>query len=168
MLKKCMPLVMILFVLVTLTSCEEETQQQDIVQVEESELSSEIQEMLNVSLEKRVATETEIAAYRNALTNRFSGKNSCSLDSDAECSSESTSEFLFYVDNCATYALPEFGGFNMEFKRAAISYYVDGDGDVNCDNYEDDLQNMIDNVIAQVGGFAWDVIPSVYMVTPCN
>ncbi|TCI94262.1 hypothetical protein [Tenacibaculum sp. M341] len=125
---------------------------------------SEIEPLLGVFTEKRQATEQEIADFDNGVSIT---KSSCSLDSDAECSRESTAEFLRYANNCITYPVPPFGGFYTTTTLAAISYYVDGDGDVNCDNYEDDIQNMINNIINTTGP-VWNIQAEVYQVSPCN
>ncbi len=175
MLKKIIPLVTLLVVFI---SCEQDSQTNDqdpslekeLAVETQGDLPAEIQELIGKFTEKRKATSEEIAAFQkeNSEVSLSQKIMSCSLDSDAGCSSESTPEFLFYVSNCVTFPLPTSGGFNITYTRAAISYYVDGDGDVNCDNYEDDLQAMIDGVVSSVGGSAWAIYPSVYLVSPCN
>ncbi len=166
MLKKIIPLAM---VLITLMSCEKEIQTNETESISGDPLPVEIQELIGKVSERRAASNEEIEAFKNRKENLdLAQKTSCSLDSDASCSSVSTPEFLYYVTNCVTFPLPSSGGFNIVNTKAAISYYVDGDGDVNCDHYEDDLQAMIDGVISQVGGSAWDITPSVYLVSSCN
>ncbi len=164
MFKKLIPFVL---ALLTVVSCDQETQINDSDPTSGDSLPIEIQELIGNFSEKRAASDDEIEAFHNRRAN-LTLKRSCSLHSDASCSDESTAEFLYYVENCVTYPLPASGGYNLVNTRGAISYYVDGDGDVNCDNYEDDLQDMIDNVIAEVGGSAWDIVPTVYRVSSCN
>ncbi len=166
MLKKIIPSVM---VLITMISCEQEIQTNELGSTSGDPLPVEIQESIGKFSERRAASNDEIEAFKNRQDNANSTqKMSCSLDSDASCSSDSTPEFLHYVQNCVTFPLPSSGGFNIVNTKAAISYYVDGDGDVNCDHYEDDLQTMINGVVNQVGGYAWEIIPSVYLVSSCN
>lgn len=126
---------------------------------------SEIAPLLGIYTEKRSATDKEIYELDQRMS--FSKKSGCSLDSDAECSNESSQEFLRYVNECVDYPAPPFGGFFVTTTLAAISYYVDGDGDVNCDNYEDDLQSMIDNIISSTGP-VWNIQANINMVSSCN
>lgn len=166
MLKRIIPFAM---VLITLVSCEQEIQKNVSEPTSGDALSVEIQELIGKYSEKRAASVDEIENFKNRQENAdVVQRMSCSLDADAACSYESTAEFLYYVTNCVTFPLPSSGGYSLVNTRAAISYYVDGDGDVNCDDYEDNLQAMINNVIAQVGGSAWDIIPSVYYVSSCK
>lgn len=166
MLKKIIPLTM---VLITFMSCEQDIQTNELGAVSGDPLPVEIQELIGKVSERRAATNDEIEAFKNRRSNvGLTQKTTCNLDSDASCSSDSTPEFLYYVENCVTFPIPSSGGFNIVNTKAAISYYVDGDGDVNCDHYEDDLQTMINGVIDQFGGYAWDIIPSVYRVSSCD
>lgn len=142
-------------------ACNKEQENTSVI----DENYAKIEPLLGVFTEKRPATQEEIDALNRE--NGFASRASCSLDSDAGCSADSTAEFLFYTNNCVTYPTPSFGGFYVTTTLAAISYYVDGDTDVNCDHYEDDLQNMIDNVIASTGP-VWNINASVYYVSPCN
>lgn len=133
-----------------------------------SDPSAEYQHYLTGFTEKRPATDDEITAFKERRNVNFKAKPSCSgLDSDAGCSSESTPEFLYYTNNCVSYPIATSGLFNITTINSAITYYVDGDGDVNCDQYEDDLQSMIDTVIASTGP-VYDIFASVYLVSSCR
>ncbi len=172
MLKKIIPLVTLL---ITLISCDQDTQTNDAestsdnsqsIEIKGAPLPPEIQALVGTFSEKRPATNEDIEAFQSQKATVT--KASCSLHGDASCSSQSTAEFMRYLRNCIHFTLPSSGGFNIITTRGAISYYVDGDGDVNCDHYEDDLQNMIDSIVTQLGGAVWSITPSVYQVSPCN
>ncbi|UOB17611.1 hypothetical protein [Abyssalbus ytuae] len=167
MLKKINFTPVLFCLLLFVTSCEKENQE---FETNSSDLPAEIEALLGTFTQKRIASEEEMIKFNEFKANTKSNLAAavgCSLDSDAGCSSESTAEFLHYVQNCVTYPTPPFGLLNITHTYAGISYYVDGDTDVNCDNYEDDLQAMIDQVIS-VTGPAYNIIPTVYHVSPCN
>ncbi len=163
-MKKINLILGLLVVLLAFNACNKE---QEVTKNDDTSVSEfrQFEPILGIFTKKRPATDIEITNLdAKSKVAKFTG---CSLDSDAECSNESSSEFLGYVNNCVNYPTPPFGGFYVTNTLAAISYYVDGDGDVNCDNYEDDLQNMIDNVISTTGP-VWNIDANIHFVSSCN
>ncbi|MFA0963564.1 hypothetical protein AB9P05_17300 [Roseivirga sp. BDSF3-8] len=78
---------------------------------------------------------------------------SCNLNSDIGCS-EARPSVVYYIETCANYSRtwPPTGGTATYYK--SFIYYVDGDDDINLDQYEDDIQLHVDQIIAAEGGSA--------------
>ncbi|SEK38701.1 hypothetical protein SAMN04487910_0406 [Aquimarina amphilecti] len=110
--------------------------------------------------EQRIATAEELSKIPAIIE-----KAGCTLSGDEGCSDNASSEFERYVRECTTYTKnwPPSGVVNTYFR--SMVYYVDGDSDINLDNYQDDLQAQVLQVVGS-GGAAFVDADIIYW--ECN
>ncbi len=96
------------------------------------------------TVEHREATAAELSQLSPTTATT---KVNCILSSDSGCTDGARSEFERYVRECTTYAKiwPPTGAVDVFYK--SMIYYVDSDTDINLDQYQDDLQAHVNQMI---------------------
>ncbi|WP_024769399.1 hypothetical protein [Aquimarina macrocephali] len=129
----------LLVFLVLFTSCETNTEQPEIVK------TNPYLELVG-TVEHRQATAEELSKLVPTQA-----KANCTLHGDEGCSDDASSEFERFVKECTTYPRiwPPTGAVSTHYK--SMIYYVDGDGDINLDHYQDDLQAHVNQLTSSAG-----------------
>ncbi len=124
-----------------LSSCNKDEIENNIEAVETNPYS----ELIGTE-KSRVATDKELNRV-NYLTSLKVNKANCTLSGDEGCTDNARSEFVRYIRECSQYprVWPPAGAVNTYYR--SMIYYVDGDGDINLDNYQDDLQAHVDEFV---------------------
>ena len=96
-------------------------------------------------------TRTATAKELSMLSPVDFDKVNCTLHGDEGCSEDSRSEFERYVRECTSYTRnwPPNGTVNIYYR--SLIYYVDGDGDINLDHYQNDLQTQVTSIVGSGG-----------------
>ncbi len=131
----------ILVFLVLFTSCETaDTVEPEIVK------TNPYLELVG-TVEHRQATEEELSK----LIPAEEAKANCTLHGDKGCTDNAESEFERYVKECTSYprVWPPSGAVSTHY--LSMIYYVDGDGDINLDHYQDDLQAHVTQLTSTEG-----------------
>ncbi|MDY8136556.1 hypothetical protein [Aquimarina sp. 2201CG5-10] len=136
-------IIAIVLVAIVISSCSKESTSEEV------NAANEYLELVG-TVEHRTASEKELSALKKPTT-----RANCTLHGDEGCSDDSRSEFERYVRECTTYprTWPPSGTVSTYYK--SMIYYVDGDGDINLDHYQDDLQAHVDQIISSVGSAAF-------------
>ncbi len=113
-------------------------------------------------VEHRKANANELGTLEQPTTS----KANCTLGRDADCSDGRQSSFERFVKDCTTFprTWPPTGNVTTFYK--SMIYYVDSDGDINMNNYQDDLQAHVDQIINVVSTAAFITADIIYW--KCN
>ncbi|MBL3657774.1 hypothetical protein [Fulvivirga sediminis] len=138
-----------------LVSCDEN--EKDNFEIQEVDLTS-----LVGKVETRQASEKELSSLKHPAN--FS-RVGCTLDDDKDCG-DAVEEVEYYIQNCTTYpkSWPPSGVVKTYYK--GLAFYVDSDSDINLDQYQDDLQAHVNQIISVEGSAAF--ISGDVISWPCN
>ncbi len=147
--------IVMVFTALTILSCSKQEEELTPAQTTEN-----LYELVGTTT-TRQATQEEL----DKLTQNPTERISCTLSSDIDCG-DSPSSFEGYVQNCTTYPKiwPPTGATIETYK--SMIYYVDSDGDINLDQYQDDAQDHVDELVNTYGSAAFITADVIYW--PCR
>jgi len=127
-----------LVALFLLNACQEKDENNNISKKSPSlqDLVGKVEQGPNVSIE-------EIEAITKAVPDARIG---CILGGDTDCT-EASDDVERFIKDCTLYPRELYPDGTTTIYYKGLSFYVDADGDINLDRYQDALQNHVDKIV---------------------